>query len=151
MEYEEYLADNPDSSSSEKDSKIIELTRSSDFGGNQSSDEHEKNPDSPPEGRQTGNEYEDGYFTHLSNAESEDDMEHSSVDFRKTEEILGQIAQQKNSPESMHIDDVENPQITIVERVKSTEMPPPAEPPLKLIIKHSDSNKSNSQNENLYP
>ncbi|KAG5866425.1 hypothetical protein JTB14_013999 [Gonioctena quinquepunctata] len=97
MEYEEYLADNPDLSSSERDSKLIELARSSDFGGNQSSDEHEKNPDSPTVGRQTGNEYEDEYFTHLSNADSEDDMEHSSVDFRKTEEILGQIAQQKNS------------------------------------------------------
>ncbi|KAG5868312.1 hypothetical protein JTB14_021439 [Gonioctena quinquepunctata] len=76
----------------------------------------------PPEGGKIGIEYEDDHFAHLSNPESDDEMEKSSENFRKTEETLKLIAQQKNAAEPKYTGIIENPPTAIVESGK-TECP----------------------------
>ncbi|KAG5885239.1 hypothetical protein JTB14_032938 [Gonioctena quinquepunctata] len=145
LEYLEINKTGPALSPEEYTKQLTELMR------NKLADYKKKNsPIHPPEKEKAEN-YEDEYFANLSSAESGDEFENSSENFRKTEEILEQIDQQKSSPEPMHIEEVENPPITIVKSEKSTEMPPPTEPPKKLIKKHSVSDNSDAQNKNLYP
>ncbi|KAG5900459.1 hypothetical protein JTB14_029345 [Gonioctena quinquepunctata] len=72
----------------------------------------------PLVGGNIGKEYEDDYFAHLSNPESDDEMENSSENFRKTEETLEQIFRQKNSSEPKHTEIIETPPIVTVENVK---------------------------------
>ncbi|KAG5864675.1 hypothetical protein JTB14_014375 [Gonioctena quinquepunctata] len=69
----------------------------------------------PPEGGNIGIEYEEDYFTHLSNPESDDEMEKSSENFQKTVELLKHIAQQKNSLELNYKEIVENLPTTTME------------------------------------
>ncbi|KAG5881666.1 hypothetical protein JTB14_010237 [Gonioctena quinquepunctata] len=81
-------------------------------------------PSHTPEEGKIGMEYEDDYFTHLSNPESEDEMEICSENFRKTEELLEQIELQKSSSEPKHTEIIENSPIVTVENVKTPQNKP---------------------------
>ncbi|KAG5893716.1 hypothetical protein JTB14_022324 [Gonioctena quinquepunctata] len=100
-------------------------------------------PSHPPEEGKIGMEYEDDYFTHLSNPESEDEMEICSENFRKTKEILEQIELQKRPSEPKHTEIIENSPIVTVENVKipqnkptNVDKPPPSLYPVINIIKN---------------
>ncbi|KAG5877141.1 hypothetical protein JTB14_027115 [Gonioctena quinquepunctata] len=91
----------------------------------------------PLEGINIGIEYEEDYFTHLSNPESNDELEESSENFQKAEEVLKLIAQQKNSLELNYKETVENLSTTTMEGRKA-------------IDTHLDNNKSKAKNKNVY-
>ncbi|KAG5858300.1 hypothetical protein JTB14_021285 [Gonioctena quinquepunctata] len=98
-------------------------------------DQEIKNQSKNPRKEVNTEKYEDEYFTHLSNSECEEEIEQCTENYRITEKILGQITQQKGSSEPMQIVNRETSQNTSAKKTKT----------------HSDRDKSDAKNRNLYP
>ncbi|KAG5870832.1 hypothetical protein JTB14_033005 [Gonioctena quinquepunctata] len=114
-------------------------------------DQEYKNQSKNPRKEVNTENYEDEYFTHLSNSECEEEIEQCTENFRTTVKILGQIAQQKGSYEPMQIVNSETSQNITAKKVKSIEMPPPMGHRMRQMKTHSDRDKSDAKNKNLYP